>query len=309
MPVKKIAKAANEGIKKRARTASLKEGKETKKPVKMPYSGNAQKGSATPDLDLFDAFFFDVDGVLWLDGTLIEGASETIQTLRDMGKRVMFLSNRSTSSRKDYANKLVKSGIEATSDDVIPSTYAAAVHISRRSGPSRVHAIGVEGLIDEIVRQGHILSDSQADYVVLGYKAEAGAEEVAHAIRLAAAGAELLACNKDPGIPMPDGTEGPSARGMIMQIEEASGKTAHIVGKPGRTLFDIAMRQCGLDAKRCVMVGDSLEADIAGAAATGMRTVLVLTGLTKRRHLQGAKVKPDYVIESVSHLLGAARKH
>jgi 4-nitrophenyl phosphatase len=50
--------------------------------------------------------------------------------------------------------------------------------------------------------------------------------------------------------------------------------TPVVVGKPEPPLFHIALRRLGVAAAQAAMVGDSVESDVAGGRAAGMRTVL-----------------------------------
>jgi ribonucleotide monophosphatase NagD (HAD superfamily) len=52
------------------------------------------------------------------------------------------------------------------------------------------------------------------------------------------------------------------------------------------------------------MVGDDIEADIAGAAAVGLRTVLVRTGKFRPDTVEFAAVQPDGIITSIAALPG-----
>jgi len=44
-------------------------------------------------------------------------------------------------------------------------------------------------------------------------------------------------------------------------------------GKPNPKLFQLAMERLAMKPDQCVMIGDSLNRDIAGASAVGMRTI------------------------------------
>ena len=52
------------------------------------------------------------------------------------------------------------------------------------------------------------------------------------------------------------------------------------------------------------MVGDRLDSDIAGAAAAGLETILVLTGSTGREEVRRSPVRPGHILESVADLRG-----
>jgi len=60
-----------------------------------------------------------------------------------------------------------------------------------------------------------------------------------------------------------------------LDVDAIVGSRAHGYVKPHPTIFQSALRQLGVDAPAAVMVGDSLEEDIAGARALGMRAILI----------------------------------
>ena len=60
----------------------------------------------------------------------------------------------------------------------------------------------------------------------------------------------------------------------------------------------------GLDAEPELtwMVGDDLDADVAGAQRYGLRTVLVRTGKFRPDQLDRTTVVPDAVVSSIAYL-------
>jgi phospholysine phosphohistidine inorganic pyrophosphate phosphatase len=50
------------------------------------------------------------------------------------------------------------------------------------------------------------------------------------------------------------------------------------------------------------MVGDDIEADIAGAQAHGMRTILVRTRKFRPDAVEAGRVRPDGIISSIAQL-------
>ena len=78
------------------------------------------------------------------------------------------------------------------------------------------------------------------------------------------------------------------------------GQAFEVVGKPQPAMFEAAMRR--LDCRHPIMVGDSLHSDVAGAAAAGMATALVLTGRDSREDVGGAPHAPDLVFASLEEL-------
>ena len=68
------------------------------------------------------------------------------------------------------------------------------------------------------------------------------------------------------------------------------------VRKPDRRIFEEAARQCGVPLAGW-MVGDAAEADVAGGAAAGLRTVW----LTRGREWNSVLPPPDAAVGTVTH--------
>ena len=51
-----------------------------------------------------------------------------------------------------------------------------------------------------------------------------------------------------------------------------------------------------------IMIGDTMETDILGGVQMGYRTVLVLTGSTKREDLANYAYQPDMIVDSIADL-------
>jgi ribonucleotide monophosphatase NagD (HAD superfamily) len=64
-------------------------------------------------INSMDTFIFDCDGVLWRGSQLIPGVQETLSKLRSLGKRILFVTNNSTKSRKAYLKKFMSLGLQA----------------------------------------------------------------------------------------------------------------------------------------------------------------------------------------------------
>ncbi len=66
----------------------------------------------------------------------------------------------------------------------------------------------------------------------------------------------------------------------------------------------------GARASDAIMIGDGLRTDIAAAHAVGARSVLMLTGVTKRGQLDGlpASERPDEVAADAAGLAAALER-
>ena len=56
------------------------------------------------------------------------------------------------------------------------------------------------------------------------------------------------------------------------------------------------------DCARVAVVGDNLEADIAGARRAGLASILVLSGATVAADLEHSQIRPDHVLPTLAAL-------
>jgi putative hydrolase of the HAD superfamily len=69
-------------------------------------------------------------------------------------------------------------------------------------------------------------------------------------------------------------------------------------GKPDKRIFQLALSRFGVSPEQAVMVGDSLQSDISGAKATGIKAVW----LNRKGILRDNSVIPDIEIPSLFQL-------
>lgn len=120
-----------------------------------------QKLGTTADweqfLEAFDVFLFDCDGVLWLGDKLLPNVREAIDLLRKRGKKLIFVTNNSTKSRRTYKKKLDSMGIPAEVEEIFGSAYSAAVYINRvmkLPRDKKVYVLGESGIEEELRSEG-----------------------------------------------------------------------------------------------------------------------------------------------------------
>src|SRR5213079_2661422 len=83
------------------------------------------------------------------------------------------------------------------------------------------------------------------------------------------------------------------AGAFVAGLEYAAETEATVLGKPSAAYFAAALEVLDYEPGQTWMVGDDVEADIGGASAFGLRSVLVRTGNFREEELEEATVKPD----------------
>jgi HAD superfamily hydrolase (TIGR01458 family) len=248
------------------------------------------------------AILLDVDGVLHVSGEPISGAVDAVRRLRDEGHRLRFVTNSTTMSRRELAERLRKMGF-GLDDDELQTTGGVA---SRVLAGKRVLALTMPGILDDL--EGMQLIGMNADAVLVG-----GADESEEPGRIYSylnlnraflellAGAELYCLHRNRWWQT---TEGPrlDAGAIVAGLEYAAGIEATVLGKPSPAYFGAAIEALDADPDMTWIVGDDLEGDIVGGQALGMRTVLVRTGKFRPDELDHTKVSPDGIVSSIAQL-------
>ncbi|KAJ7201101.1 HAD-like domain-containing protein [Mycena pura] len=290
-------------------------------------------------LDKYDTWMFDCDGVLWHGDRLIEGAVDVLSLLRRQKKKVLFVTNNATKSRKSYKGKFDQLGVEAHVDEIYGSAYAAAVYISsviKLPKDKKVYVIGMKGLEEELRDEGvsflggtdpadctvapfdlaDFTPDPAVAAVVCGLDTAINYTKLSKAFQYltlpnAAGRCHFLATNEDSTYPAGAGLL-PGAGAISAPLRYALGRDPVSIGKPARTMLDCIKAKVDYDPARTIMVGDRLNTDILFGQAGGLATLLVLTGITTEADITGpnaSNIVPDFVTSSIADLhLGVAGK-
>jgi NagD protein len=245
----------------------------------------------------------DLDGTVYLGARLIPGADGVIASLRHQGYSVVFVTN-ALQSRREHAAKLNRLNIPADPDDVIHAPLVLTRYLHRHMPGASVFAIGEPPLLEELSAAQFRLSEDPAeiDVVVASFDPAFDYRKLTIAFQALRRGARFLATNADATCPV-EGGEIPDAAAVIGALEGCSRrKLEQVVGKPSLLVAEAALERLGLAPADCLVVGDSLDVDIAMGHRAGLATALVLTGVSRRADLDGASVQPHYVLESIADL-------
>jgi len=247
----------------------------TGEPSPPPNTATAGATAPSPPLADVDTVYLDLDGCVWFGDRLADDATALVDGLRTSGRRVGFLTNTSNAAPDQVAAKLRRLGIAATVDDVIMPIEALAAHPWLRARP-RVWFLGPPQLRRAVAELTPIAATpDEAELLVLGRDPSMTYGDLADALQVLTRGARMLALNVDPRLPVEGGRMLPGTGAIAAALTHASGVVPEVVGKPAAVFFETALRRFGASAGRAVIVGDTLDADIAGGLSVGMRTVLV----------------------------------
>ena len=255
-------------------------------------------------LDL-DGLILDMDGVLWRGPEPMAGLTSFFHTLERLAMPFVLATNNSTGSAEQYTLKLAQMGVQVPPERILTSASATADYLLEEGEPGApVYVIGEEALQTTLQSRGFRLTADGARFVVVGLDRGLTYEKLATAMRLIANGARFIGTNPDRTLPTPDGFR-PGAGTILAAVSAASGVEPAIVGKPQPPMIRQALRVLGTAPARTAMVGDRLDTDILGGKNAGTRTILLLSGVTRREQVDGSAVQPDWILADI-RALGAA---
>jgi NagD protein len=185
------------------------------------------------------------------------------------------------------------------SEAIFTSALATAQFLHDQRPGGRAYVIGESGLTTALHNIDYVLTEQDPEYVVLGETTTYSFQHITHAIRLITAGARFIATNPDAMGPGEGGIV-PATGAVSALISAATGVKPYVVGKPNPLMMRTALRTLGAHSEDSVMIGDRMDTDIISGLESGLRTVLVLTGVTRREQVERFPYRPTWIRDSIA---------
>jgi NagD protein len=246
-------------------------------------------------------YVLDMDGVLYRGNHLIPGAREFIERLQKNGNPFLFLTNNSQRTPLDFQRKLERMGLDVPEKHYFTSAMATAAFLQSQKPGGTAYVIGEAGLTHALYQVGYSISDMDPDYVVLGDTPSYDYVKIVSAVKLILNGARFVATNPDVSGPLEEGIH-PACGALAAPIERVTGQQAYYVGKPNPLMMREALRRLDAHSEDSIMIGDRMDTDVLSGIGAGMRTILVLTGVTTRDEVSQFSFQPHQIAESLMDL-------
>lgn len=255
----------------------------------------------------------DLDGVVYEGQRPIPGAANFLAAARQHGLPFLLVTNNSTASPETVAERLSRMSISAQPSEILTSADAAAGYVqSNSNGSARVLVVGEAGLSEAVTRRGLELVEAaaaeSAEWVLVGLDRSFDYARLTAGVSALRAGARFVATNADALLPVEGGRFLPGAGTMVAAIGKGASAEPTVIGKPEPILYQQGCAKLGsLPPESVAMIGDRMDTDIEGGHRAGLRTILVLTGVSTREDAQKATVLPDVIVQdlaSVASVLG-----
>jgi HAD superfamily hydrolase (TIGR01458 family) len=253
--------------------------------------------SAREGLRGTEALLIDLDGVLYVEDEPIPGAKEAVESFREAGLGLRFVTNTTARSRRQTLERLERLGFGVAEEELV-TPAALARRRCEDAGHERVALIMNEDVKPDF--EGLTETDSDTEAVIMGDLGEAfGFEILNRAFRLVMDGAELIALQKNRFWLTPDGLS-LDAGPFVAAVEYAAGKEALVVGKPAPAFFELVLGELGASVEDAAMIGDDVETDVGGAMRAGLAGVLVRTGKYREDFVRDSGVEPTATVDSIA---------
>lgn len=272
-------------------------------------------------LDNVGGLIIDMDGVLWHGKQAMEGLEAFFELLRGRQLPFVLATNNASLTQQQYIEKLKEMGVSVTAEEVLTSSMATATFLKENlpADKKRVFVIGEEGLKKPLQDHGFVLTDlyqvdqpgkgitgEGADIVVSGLDRTLSWDKLATATLNIRAGAAFYATNADTTLPTELG-EVMGNGGVLAALEAATGVRPVCIGKPEPILYQQALKILGTDEANTIAIGDRLNTDILGAVNAGIRSIMVLTGVSTEADLQDVDYQPTWLLPDLKAVTQALK--
>ncbi len=224
----------------------------------------------------------DMDGTFYLGNKLLEGSMEFANRLKSQGKKLVFLTNNSSKTPSEYINKLNNLGISSDLFDVYTSGEATAEFIIKNYKERKIFLLSTESVRDLFIKRGLVIDHEDPELLVLTYDKTINYEKIKKFSNFLNRNLPYIASHPDINCPTEMGFI-PDIGSFMSLFEKSTGrKPDHIVGKPNSYIIEMLLEKYSVSKEDAVIIGDRIYTDIKCGMNSGIDSILVLSGETKR---------------------------
>ncbi|MGJ3195180.1 TIGR01457 family HAD-type hydrolase [Peribacillus frigoritolerans] len=246
----------------------------------------------------YKGYLIDLDGTMYRGTEQIAEAAGFINDLRKRDIPYLFVTNNSSRTPAQVADKLRSIGISTEDDQVFTTSMATANYIAEQKKGASVYVVGEEGIIEALKEKGMKLVEEHPDYLVMGIDRGVNYEKLSKACLAVRNGAVFISTNGDIAIPTEQGLL--PGNGALTSVVSVSTQVQPIfIGKPESVIVEQALRVLGVPKEETIMVGDNYDTDILAGINAGIDTLLVHTGVTTKERLKQYKEQPTHVVDTL----------
>lgn len=243
----------------------------------------------------------DLDGTVYLGENIFPYTLDFLKTLDELNIGHIFLTNNSSKSTDAYIKKFAKMGIEATNENILISSHAAADYINTHYKNKRTFILGTESMQKEMMALGVNVVEDDPEILLAGFDTALEYTRLTKFVNLVNLGLPYIATHPDAVCPAENGFL-PDLGSVIELIYACCKRRPQVIcGKPNEQILIAAENKTGFKRENLLMVGDRLTTDIA-IGAHGIKTALVLSGEATLNDVPSAPCAPTYIFPSIKEL-------
>ncbi|WP_255195929.1 HAD-IIA family hydrolase [Halorarius litoreus] len=249
----------------------------------------------------------DLDGTVYRGDEPIPGAVAAIETLRERGIGILFVTNNPTRSRAQYVDRLAEFGIDAAESEVLSAGTVTAEYLADRHATDDVFLVGSSGLRVQLQDHGidPVSEPEAADVLITSHTYDFDYEALTEGLWALDSAEHFYGTDPDLVYPGGDGRRYPGSGAITRSVAAVAQREPDLVlGKPSGVMVELATAALHCQPSECLVVGDGLDTDVAFGARAGMYTALVLSGRTSRTEAETASPTPDFVVDSLADVPG-----
>jgi 4-nitrophenyl phosphatase len=257
---------------------------------------------ASPHLADLRTILFDMDGVLYVGDAPLPGVQATFDYLDATGRRYCLITNNSTMTPHQYAEKLARMDVTVAEAAILTAGVATALYLAAiEPDGAPVYIIGERGLREPLEAHGFWLEDRAPRYVCVGLDRGLTYEKLKLATLAIRAGARFIASNPDTTLPTEEGLV-PGNGAALAAIRTATDVEPFVVGKPSAEIVDLAVAMLCAEKATTAIIGDRLDTDVLAGQRAGIGRILILTGVHQPADIPAFEGKPNWVVSDLSEL-------
>lgn len=249
------------------------------------------------------AVLIDLDGVLYVGGTPIPEARETLDWLIENQIPHLFLTNTTSRPLREIRYKLKRMGFDLEESGILTPVIAANQWCMKHRIYRALMLVPEVTMEDFEIEPVALTDTASAQAVIvgdLGYDWNYKLLNQAYRVLLANKDCEFLALGmtrhwKDEEGPRLD------VAPFVKALEYATDREARVLGKPSELLFRQGCDNLGAKPGNTLMIGDDIRTDVQGAQLAGLKGALVKTGKFREQDLK-QDIVPDLILESFADL-------
>lgn len=247
-------------------------------------------------------FVLDMDGTIYLGNRLFPYTKDFLNAVKKSGRDFCFFTNNSSKNFKSYIDKLDKMGINVRDNQMLISNGVMTDWLNENRSGQKAYVVGTPDLENAVKQAGIEISETKADYVLLGFDTTLNYEKLVKACDFVRDGKEIFGLNPDFNCPTETGFI-PDCGSMAALIKASTGVQCEFFGKPSRHTLDYMLKVTGCEENELCVIGDRLYTDIAVADGTPVTSILVLSGESTLHDAAKSEFKPDLIVNNIGELI------